>query len=258
MSNRSTEMLKKLLGYVFTPLHLLVFALLLVVFHPIQWLGLKLGGYAWQKKAVDYLNWGLMRSLLLLGSHCRFEQQQPLPTDRPLLVVANHQSLYDIPPFFWHFRKHHAKFVSKIELARGIPSISFNLRHGGNAVIDRKNPRQAIPALKEFGALVEQNNYAACIFPEGTRSRTGVPKAFSPRGFLTLLKYIPSALIVPVSINHSWKLVRYGPYPMPFGEQPTWYVHPCIDPKGRDPEEVFREVEQVIRSRIETEAPQPA
>jgi 1-acyl-sn-glycerol-3-phosphate acyltransferase len=42
--------------------------------------------------------------------------------------------------------------VSKKELGQGIPSISFNLRHGGSALIDRKDPKQAIPAIKGLGS----------------------------------------------------------------------------------------------------------
>ncbi|MEO1450412.1 MAG: lysophospholipid acyltransferase family protein, partial [Bacteroidota bacterium] len=146
--------------------------------------------------------------------------------------------------------KHHIKFVSKIDLAKGIPSISYNLRHGGSAVIDRKNAKQALLALKKFGQYIEENNYAAVIFPEGTRSRTGVPKRFSPNGMKMLLKYAPSALVVPVTINHSWQFNQYGYYPMPVGIQPTWLVHPPIDPSGRDAESVLAEAEHLIKSRI--------
>lgn len=117
-------------------------------------------------------------------------------------------------------------------------------------MIDRKDPRQAIPAIKKFAEYIEENNYAACIFPEGTRSRNGAPKAFSPRGLKTLLKYAPSAVVVPVTINHSWRL-RIGKFPMAVGVQPTWHVHPYIDPKGRNPEEVMQEAEVAVRSKLD-------
>ncbi|MEZ4829251.1 MAG: lysophospholipid acyltransferase family protein [Bacteroidia bacterium] len=243
--------MKKLLGYIFTPLHLLVFGLILIVFHPTQWICLKLGGYAWHKKSVDYLNFCLMNSLLVLGTRCRFLMNQQLPTDRPLIVVSNHQSLFDIPPFFWYLRRHHVKFVSKIELAKGIPSISFNLRHGGSVLIDRKDPRQALPAIKEFGGYIEKNNYAACIFPEGTRSKNGQPRPFSPSGLKTLLKYAPSAIVLPVTINNAWKITRFGKFPYSFGERPVWTIHPYIDPKGRDAEEIMKTVEATIIGAIQ-------
>lgn len=244
-------MMKKLLSYLLTPIHLIFFGLSLVIFDGIQRIAFTIGGYLPHKKSVDFLNFFLTWSIVFLGSIPRWRQPHDLPTDRPLIVVANHQSLYDIPPFFWYLRKHHIKFISKKALAKGVPSISYNLRNGGNAVIDRKDPRQALPAIKKLGEFIEKNNYAAVIFPEGTRSRTGKPKSFSPNGLKTLIKYAPSALIVPVTINHSWKLVRYGKFPMDVFAQPTWDVHAPIDPEGKPFDEVFAEVEQKVVSSIE-------
>ncbi|MEM6348437.1 MAG: lysophospholipid acyltransferase family protein [Bacteroidota bacterium] len=243
--------MKKLLSYIISPIHIVVFLLLLLVFDVLQRVAMALGGYPAQKKTIDYLNWGLTYSTLLLGTISKFELGEALPTDRPIIFVANHQSLYDIPPFFWFFRKHHVKFVAKIELAKGVPSISYNLRNGGNAVIDRKNPSQAIPALREFAQYIEKNNYAAVIFPEGTRSRTGVPKNFSPKGLKTLLAFAPSALVVPVTINNTWKIVRYGNYPLSIGDRLSWKVHPALDPKERDFDELFAEIEKAIKSEID-------
>ena len=72
-------------------------------------------------------------------------------------------------PISCYLKKHHPKFVSKIELGKGIPSVSYNLRHGGSVLIDRKDPRQSLTAIKDFGKYIEENNYAAVIFPEGTQ-----------------------------------------------------------------------------------------
>ena len=44
---------------------------------------------------------------------------------QPIIVVSNHQNMMDIPPLIWYFRHQHAKFISKKELGRGIPSVSF-------------------------------------------------------------------------------------------------------------------------------------
>jgi len=243
--------MKKLLAYIISPIHIGVFLLLLVIFDVLQRIAMAVGGYQAQKKMVDYLNFGLTYSTLLLGSRSKFDLGQELPTNRPIIFVANHQSLYDIPPFFWFFRKHHVKFVAKIELAKGVPSISYNLRNGGSAVIDRKNPRQALPALKEFAQYIEKNNYAAVIFPEGTRSRDGVPKNFSPKGLKMLLKYAPSALVVPVSINNSWRIVQHGNYPLSIGDRLSWEFHPPVEPQGRAFDELFAEIEETIKSKID-------
>jgi 1-acyl-sn-glycerol-3-phosphate acyltransferase len=49
------------------------------------------------------------------------------------------------------------------------------LRHGGSALIDRKDPKQAIPAIKGLG-VHRKHHRSAVIFPEGTRSKTGSQK----------------------------------------------------------------------------------
>jgi 1-acyl-sn-glycerol-3-phosphate acyltransferase len=84
--------------------------------------------------------------------------------------------MYDIIAMIWYLRRFHCKFVSK--KIRKNPSISFNLRHGGSVLIDRKDSKQAIPAIKGWGVYRKRS---AVIFPEGTRSRTGKPKVFSNR-----------------------------------------------------------------------------
>ena len=83
-----------------------------------------------------------------------------MPESGPLIIVTNHQSMYDIPPLIWYLRKYHPKFVSKKELGKGIPSVSFNLRHGGSALIDRKDRRQARAELERLGAYIEKRGAA--------------------------------------------------------------------------------------------------
>lgn len=170
--------MKKLIAYVLTPIFYLVFGLLLLVFHLIQWLCLKMGGYGPHKKSVDVLNFFLTASYYLLGNSVTWINPYTLPTDRPIIFVANHQSMFDIPPLIYYLRKHHAKFISKIELTRGIPSISFNLLHGGGANIDRKDSKQSISEILKLAGNMKKYNWSVVIFPEGTRARSGEMKTF--------------------------------------------------------------------------------
>ena len=241
--------LAKLLSYLFTSLFFISFGLVLVIFHPIQWICLKVFGYNAHKRSVSILNWFIMRCTNLLGTRYTFENTHNIPTDRPLIVVSNHQSMYDIPPLIWYMRKHHPKFVSKIELGKGIPSVSFNLRHSGSALIDRKDPKQSIAELQKLGKYIEKHNRSAVIFPEGTRSRNGVPKPFRTTGLKVLMKNSPSALIVPISINNSWKLLRYGKFPMGLGSHLTLKVHVPVENKGNS-DELIAQIEATIASGV--------
>ena len=242
--------MRKFLGYLLSPIHYLCFGVVIIIFHPVQWLCLKLGGYNAHKKSVDLLNLCLIACYYTLGNTVRFTNQQRLPTDRPIIFVANHQSMYDISPLIFFLRRHHAKFISKIELAKGIPSISFNLRHGGAANIDRKDPKQSIAEIIKLANNMRTKNWSAFIFPEGTRSKTGKMKAFNVGGIATILKKVPDALVVPVAINNSWKMVRYGFFPLNTCIPMSWEVLPPIDPKGLAAEEVVARAEAQIRDKV--------
>ncbi|MEM9648632.1 MAG: lysophospholipid acyltransferase family protein [Bacteroidota bacterium] len=241
----------KLLSYPLTLVYFICFGLTLVIFHPIQWVCLNVFGYNAHKKSVGILNWFLMRCTNLLGTRYTFSNKHDIPTHKPLIIVTNHQSMYDIPPIIWYMRKHHPKFVSKIELGKGIPSVSYNLRHGGSALINRKDPKQSIEALEQLGRYIEEHNRSAVIFPEGTRSRTGAPKPFRTTGLKVLMKHAPSALVVPISINNSWKMLRFGKFPMGLGSHIRFNVHVPLKNEG-EPETLISKVEEQITKGIKT------
>ncbi|MCX2450466.1 lysophospholipid acyltransferase family protein [Pedobacter sp. PLR] len=242
--------MNKFLGYIFSPIFYLLFLISLLVFQPVQWICFHLFGYKAHKASVDALNFCLTYCDLFMGASVTFINNQDLPTDRPIIFIANHQSMYDIPGLIWFLRKHHVKFISKIELTRGIPSISFNLKHGGGANINRKDSKQAVGEIIKLGERMKANNWAAMIFPEGTRAKDGKLKPFHVGGIATLLKKVPNALIVPIAIENSWKMVQYGSYPLNFGEKIRWTVLTPIEPAGKNPEEVTKEAEKAIRHKL--------
>ncbi|AXT51744.1 1-acyl-sn-glycerol-3-phosphate acyltransferase [Aquimarina sp. BL5] len=244
--------LKRIISYPLSIVFYLFFGLTLCVFQPLQWLGVKLGGAKSHRGVINLMNLCLLRCLHVLGVRISFKNQYKLPKDRSLIVVSNHQSMFDVPLISWYLHSHKPKFISKIELGKGIPSISFNLRHGGHALIDRKNPKQSIPAISDFGKYISENKFAAVIYPEGTRSRNGQPKEFAHTGLKILMKRAADALIVPVTINNSWKLVRYGNFPMGIGVHLTLEVQEPIEPQGLSIEEVLNITEKRVISTIKT------
>lgn len=239
--------MKKILAYILTPIYFFLFGLLLGVFHVLQVISWNIWGFRVQKRVVEYLNLSIMRCLYLLGARIQFKGFEKLPANRPLIIVANHQSQYDIPPVVWGFRKYYPKFISKIELGKGIPSISYNLRKGGSALIDRENRSQAIKEIIMLGRLIEANKYAACIFPEGTRSKDGKVKTFKVGGIGTLLKTAPSAVVVPFAIDGNYQMQRF---PMGLGKKLTYTVLDPIDRENRSAEEITLMCEQAIKKEL--------
>lgn len=243
-------MMQKIISYPISLIALVLFLLVLLIFHPIQWICLHAFGYQAHKKSVDYLNLFLLRIGHLLGTTFKVINREWVPENVPVIFVANHQSLYDIICIIWFFRKQHPKFVSKKELGSGIPSVSFNLRHGGSVLIDRKDPKQAIPVIKKLAEYIEINTRSAVIFPEGTRSKNGRPKEFAQSGLKILCKYAPSAYVVPITINNSWKMVKYGFFPLGLGNRLTFTVHKPIAVAALPFEELMQQTESAIVSAI--------
>lgn len=242
--------MKKILSFLLTPIYLLSFGLLLLIFHPIQVITNHIWGYPVRKKAVDVLNFGLLYSLWILGTRITFKGLEKIPQNRPLIIVANHQSTLDIPAVIVGFRKNHPKFISKIELGKGIPSISYNLKHGGSVLIDRKNRSQSVKDILMLGKHIEKNNYAACIFPEGTRTKTGKLGTFMPAGVASLYKTSPSAIIVPFVIDGNHEIMKNGYFPMTVGCHLKLTVLDPIDPKGQDLTELTQQIEDRIRKEL--------
>jgi 1-acyl-sn-glycerol-3-phosphate acyltransferase len=187
-----------------------------------------------------------MRCLNILGTTFHFDNPHTIDQDRPCIIVSNHQGTYDIPPLIWHLRQLHPKFISKKELGKGIPSISYNLRHGGSVLIDRKDKAQAINAIKNLTKYLNTHHRSVVIFAEGTRSKDGIPRRFATSGLKTLLEAMPSALIVPVTIHNTWKLNRWGGFPMDLGVQIRHTVHPPICIKDIDHDTLIRQIEHVV------------
>jgi 1-acyl-sn-glycerol-3-phosphate acyltransferase len=242
--------MKKVLSFLLTPFFYLGFGLTLGVFHVLQVVAYNLFGYHAHKKIVDLLNYVTLKNLLILGTKISFHGDPDLPFDRPLIVISNHQSMFDIPPLGWRLRKHHPKYISKIELGKNIPSISYNLKHGGSALIDRKNPKQAIQEIDRFGKYIEKNKYAACIFPEGTRGRDGRVKKFKVSGIEALLKSAPSSLIVPFVIDGNYKLLEKGSFPLQVGLKIRYILLDPIDPNQAPLPELIKQIENRIKKEL--------
>ncbi|MEM9244603.1 MAG: 1-acyl-sn-glycerol-3-phosphate acyltransferase, partial [Cyanobacteria bacterium P01_F01_bin.153] len=65
-----------------------------------------------------------------------------------------------------------------------------------------------------------------------------------------LLTEAPNALIVPISIKNSWKLLKYGKFPMGIGAHLKFEVHEPISNTG-DAEQLIPQLESIIHKGVQ-------
>jgi 1-acyl-sn-glycerol-3-phosphate acyltransferase len=206
----------RVLDWVFSLPFLFAFGAVLVLFDPLQRVA-RLFGPRPHEIVVGWLNASLVAACHLCGTRLEVERSPGVRPNTPYLLIANHQSMFDIPIVGALLLTNYPKYVSKRELARWIPSISYNLRRGGNALIDRSDRAQAVEAIRELGERAQTRGVSVVIYPEGTRSRSGELKPFKPAGAITLLRAAPTLEVVPVTIDGSWRLLCHNLLPVPFG-----------------------------------------
>ena len=237
-------------SYILSSLFYLFFGLFLLLFDGIQRICYYLFGYKAHKVSVDLFNGATVFIMRILGTRFGITNNCQLPKDAPVLIVSNHQSIWDIPPIVWYLKRFHPKFISKKELGKGVPTISFNLKKGGSALIDRNDKKQSHEALVRFAEYLNKTKRSGVIFPEGSRSRTGELKAFKIGGLKIMLEHLKDAYIVPISISNSWKLQRKGSFPIPLNVHFKMTIHPAVKVGLQPVDELVHSIESIIRKGI--------
>ena len=237
---------KTIASLLFFPFAALLFLIVLIVFEVMQIVCECFGKKgAWVGRQI--LQRGFIYYLYTLGTKIEIDVATDLECDKAYIFVSNHQSMFDIPLLYYAFGSKEPRYISKVELGKGIPTISRYLKSSGSALIERDNPRQALPAIKKLAKQAEEENFGIAMFPEGTRARDGRLKKFRPSGLKILFQNAPDAVVMPVAIDGSWKFTCYPKGPIPLGVKVSVKSGNPIDREGKSTDELVAECEQEVR-----------
>ncbi len=132
----------------------------------------------------------------------QFEGLQNIDRLGSFILVANHQSLFDILALLAYFPRP-IRFVAKKELLK-IPVFGFALKNGGHIVVDREAGGQAVRKAID----VAKSGVCIVFFAEGHRFSDNQVHRFNPgAAWLALLTRLPC---VPMAISGSLAIMPRG------------------------------------------------
>ncbi len=142
------------------------------------------------------------------GVRVSFEGLDEVEWDEPMVLVANHQSWFDVFALAGELPVV-PRFVVKKELAR-IPVFGRAWQDCGHIAVDRSDRSRAIASLRDVGDSIEEESLALLFFPEGTRSRDGRLQPFKKGAFvLAIQNQVP---VVPMAIVGSRAVMPKGSF----------------------------------------------
>lgn len=104
------------------------------------------------------------------GIEVDIENRHYLNKDDVQIIIANHQSSFDIHALIIALNPFYYRFVAKKELSF-LPIFGWALWLSGFPLVDRKDNEQAVKTMKELEEQLKQKKMKIVIFPEGTRNK---------------------------------------------------------------------------------------
>ena len=196
--------------------------------------------------AVRWLGWVIGGARAILGIQVRVLGMENLPVGQtsPAVLLVKHQSTLEtflMPTLM----PHPLAYVFKKELLQ-VPFFGWAMGRLDMIHIDRKARAQAFNKLVEQGKRLLAQGIWVIIFPEGTRIPRGQKGVYKSGG--SRLAVATGAPVIPIAVTSGKVWPRKA-----FVKRPG-VVHVSIGQpipsRGREPEELMREVEAWIESEM--------
>lgn len=144
------------------------------------------------------------------------------------VIMANHQSHFDVLAFYGHFGRQF-RWVIKREL-RAVPGLGWYCAAGGHVFVDRSSREAAIASLRDAGPRLRDQGVSVMVFPEGTRSPDGRLQPLKKGGFMMALDLgLP---ILPVTIRGTRDVLPARSWSL-FPGRVEIRIHPPVPTEGR-------------------------
>ena len=182
--------------------------------------------------------------------HVNITGAENLPSEGPVVYIANHQSYADALGTLKAICEHHQTgYIGKDYFGK-IPYFGKWVTRIRCIYIQRGNTRNSLRVISE-GAEYLKDGFSMVIFPEGTRSKDGKMGEFKPGSFKLATKaQVP---IIPISLNDGRRLYEDQEY-IKKGKKIDMIIHPPVPTAGLSRAELAElpaQVEEIIRRGVE-------
>lgn len=162
-----------------------------------------LGG--WMK----IMAWVVTRPVALIGGCVIPRPPRIVPTRPGVLVLMNHQSLYDIPLVIQSVDRGYPRIVTRARYSRYIPLISHMVKLYQYPVVDPSaNAARMAASLEELERVAETTDVPLVVFPEGTRTRDGEIGPFKKGALTRILRARPWTVYVLLT-DGFWRAAKF-------------------------------------------------
>lgn len=178
--------------------------------------------------------------LNIAGTTLIIEGEAHIPQDEDVLVIANHQSNFDIPIMI-SLLKRPSGFIAKMELSK-MPFVSGWMKALGCVFMDRSDIRKQVKAIGE-GAKLLEGGHTLVLFPEGTRSKTGSLGEFKAGGLKLATR--SKVRVLPISIQGSIDIMQRDSLKINPAEVRI-VVHPPVTIESKDTTVEMDKIKKII------------
>lgn len=184
--------------------------------------------------------------MVFLGARIHIEGRENIPgKDESVIYAPNHNSLIDVPFFYFSLRRFPAMMAKK-ELFK-IPLMHGLLVALGCIKIDRKGAHSIVEAIRS-GCKTIESGRSLVVFPEGTRSKTGRIGTFKNGAFKIAERTM--CPVVPVVIKNDRYLLEGASSLLPVDVYIKFL--PKVETKDLDEEEK-KELGAVVEMKVKEE-----
>mmetsp|Transcript_7159 Transcript_7159/g.9587 ORF Transcript_7159/g.9587 Transcript_7159/m.9587 type:complete len:355 (+) Transcript_7159:324-1388(+) len=201
-----------------------------------------------RRRAVDWCVHVLFRfAMAMMFYKPKVEGVENLPNpDEGVLLVPNHTSMLDILTLS-AFLPTGFKYVSKVEVL-DVPSIGWQMQMAGHIPLKRTDRKSQVETVMATVDTLKNGN-SVCMFPEGTRTKTGRINEFKKGPFSIATK--SGARIVPISICNMTKWYpNHAAFPLAVPNNIVIKIHRPIDPKGKKAAELMEETFRIVEGGL--------